>query len=97
MIDEVHGVVDTEDGIVVAGPSLVFRVRPADAQRYGLSTTDIAEAVETARAPSKISSFILKDDRIHEHPCFDGCQGDQPRRDPQDVPLKTPGGDVVRS
>ena len=30
-IDEVKGVTDTEDGLIVAGPALTFRVRPADA------------------------------------------------------------------
>ena len=48
-IEEIPGVADTEDGLVVAGPSLTFRVRPADAQRFGLTATDIAEAVETAK------------------------------------------------
>jgi multidrug efflux pump subunit AcrB len=95
VIDEVHGVVDTEDGIVVAGPSLVFRVRPADAQRYGLSTTDIAEAVETAKL-GKISSFILKDDRITNIRVLMDSKAINRVETLRNVPLKTAGGDVVR-
>src|SRR6185312_5883232 len=48
-IDEVPHVADTEDGLVVAGPALTFRVRSADAQRYGLRTSDIAGVVEAAK------------------------------------------------
>jgi CzcA family heavy metal efflux pump len=62
-IDEVAHVVDTESGIVEAGPALTFHPRDADAQRYGLTTSDIAEAVETAKL-GRVSSFLLQGDRV---------------------------------
>ena len=46
-IDENPNVDASEDGLVIAGPSLTFRVRPADAQRFGLSTSG------TSPQPSK--------------------------------------------
>jgi multidrug efflux pump subunit AcrB len=62
-IDEVPHVVDTTDGLIVAGPSLSFRARPADAQRYGLTTSDIATAV-TASKLGQVASNILQADRV---------------------------------
>jgi len=62
-IDEVPHVVDTNDGLIVAGPALSFRVRPADAQRYGLTTSDIAAAV-TASKLGQVASNILQADRV---------------------------------
>jgi multidrug efflux pump subunit AcrB len=62
-IDEVPHVVDTNDGLIVAGPSLSFRVRPADAQRYGLTTSDIAAAVTAAKL-GQVASNVLQADRV---------------------------------
>jgi multidrug efflux pump subunit AcrB len=62
-IDEIPHVADTEDGLVVAGPSLTFRVRPADAERYGLTTSDIAGVVEAAKL-GQVSSYVLQADRV---------------------------------
>jgi multidrug efflux pump subunit AcrB len=95
MIDEVPHVTDTEDGVVVAGPSLVFRVRPADAQRYGFSTTDIAEAVETAKL-GRLSSYVLKDDRITNIRVLMDPKAIDRVETLKNVPLKTAAGDVVR-
>lgn len=62
-IDEVHHVADTADGLIVAGPSLTFRIRPADAQRFGLTTADISAAVTAAKL-GQLSSYVLSGDRV---------------------------------
>jgi CzcA family heavy metal efflux pump len=62
-IDENPNVTDTEDGLVVAGPSLTFKVRSADAQRYGLTAADIGNAVETAKL-GQVASNVLQGDRL---------------------------------
>ncbi|MCL2647116.1 MAG: efflux RND transporter permease subunit [Phycisphaerales bacterium] len=62
-IKEVPHVADTNDGLTIAGPALTFHVRSADAQRYGLTTTEIAAAVETAKL-GKLASYVLQADRI---------------------------------
>ncbi len=62
-IKKIPGVVDTFDGLTETGPSINFRVRPADAARFGLSVQDIAAAVNTALL-GQTASYVLKGDRI---------------------------------
>lgn len=64
-IAEINGIADTKDGLVVAGSSLTFRIRPADAERFGLTTQDIAEAVETAKLGAVASSVLQGDRQIN--------------------------------
>ncbi|MGA2853698.1 MAG: efflux RND transporter permease subunit [Verrucomicrobiota bacterium] len=59
----VPGVVDTFDGLTKTGPSINFRVRPADAARFGFSVQDIAGAVNTALL-GQTASYVLEGDRI---------------------------------
>jgi CzcA family heavy metal efflux pump len=63
MIRKVDGIVDEKDGLVIAGPSVRVRVRSADVQRFGLSTDDIAKAVNIALL-GEISSTVLQADRV---------------------------------
>ena len=62
-IKKIPGVVDTFDGLTETGPSINFRVRPADAARFGLSVQDIAAAVNTALL-GQTASYVLEGDRI---------------------------------
>lgn len=62
-LDEIPGVVDTFDGLVIAGPSLTIQVRHLDARRFGLTTMDIAAAVNTAMLGTTASS-VLAGDRL---------------------------------
>ncbi len=48
ILRRVKGVEDVFDGIVIAGPALEIRVKPAAAARYGLTTQDIHGKVEPA-------------------------------------------------
>jgi multidrug efflux pump subunit AcrB len=59
----VHGVVDTFNGLVYAGPALNFRVRPMEASRFGLTRDDIAQAVETAML-GETGASVLEGDRM---------------------------------
>jgi multidrug efflux pump subunit AcrB len=61
----VKGVVDAKSGLIVAGPLLRVRVRPADAQRFGMNADDVAQALDTAMIGQTASS-ILQADRIVE-------------------------------
>ena len=49
-IKTIPGIVDTFDGLTQTGPSINFRVRPADAARFGLSAQDIADAANAAKS-----------------------------------------------
>jgi CzcA family heavy metal efflux pump len=62
-LKEVSGVVDTFDGLAYTGPTLNVRVRHLDAQRFGLTTSDIGAAVNTALL-GQIASSVLEGDRV---------------------------------
>jgi CzcA family heavy metal efflux pump len=62
-LKKVKGVVDTFDGLVYAGSSLNLRVRPIDAQRFGLTADDVATAVNTAML-GQTASTVLQGDRV---------------------------------
>lgn len=62
-MDKVQGVVDSFDGLETTGQSLSLRVRYSDAQRFGLSTNDVATAVNTAMLGQKAST-VLEGDRV---------------------------------
>jgi CzcA family heavy metal efflux pump len=59
----IRGVVDTLDGLIYAGPSLSLRVRYADAERFGLTAADVANAVSTAML-GQVASSVLEGDRV---------------------------------
>ncbi len=62
-LEKIDGVVDVNDGLVYTGPSLDLKVRQTDARRFGLTTQDIADAVNTAML-GKTASTVLEGDRI---------------------------------
>ncbi|MCC6696071.1 MAG: efflux RND transporter permease subunit [Candidatus Hydrogenedentes bacterium] len=62
-IQSVPGVVDVNDGLVVAGPSLVFRVKAVQALRAGLDAAQLGSDLETSLLGT-VSSHILEGDRI---------------------------------
>lgn len=61
-IEQVPGVVDVNDGLVVAGPSLRYKVRQAAAVRAGLDAAQIGADLETAMLGSP-ASYVLEGDR----------------------------------
>jgi CzcA family heavy metal efflux pump len=94
-IDEIPNVTDTEDGLIIAGPSLTFAVRSADAQRFGLNTTDIAAAVSTAKL-GQISSYILQTDRVTNIRVMMDPARISKIGTLKDLPIKTSGGQIIR-
>jgi Putative silver efflux pump len=62
-LGKITGVVDTYDGLETTGPSLSIRVRPVDAQRFGLTINDVGIAVSTAMLGQK-ASYVLEGDRV---------------------------------
>lgn len=61
-IETVPGVVDVNDGLVVAGPSLIFRVHIAEAARAGLDVAKIGSALDAALL-GRVASYVLEGDR----------------------------------
>lgn len=91
---KVAGVVDSKNGLVIAGPSITLRVRPADAQRFGMDTDDFATAVNTALFGQTASS-VLQGDRVVEiRVLVDPSRVDR-LASIRELPIRSPGGTTV--
>jgi CzcA family heavy metal efflux pump len=94
-IQKIPGVVDTFNGLTETGPSINLRVRAAEAERFGLTAQDIADAANTALL-GQISSYMLQGDRAVNIRVM-AEKGSVDRLDKlRELPLRTPGGAVVR-
>lgn len=62
-IKKIPGVVDTNNGLIVSGPAITFRVDPLRAAQFGVTTDDVAKAAATAMSGDE-ASFILQQDRL---------------------------------
>ncbi|MDP9174419.1 MAG: efflux RND transporter permease subunit [Planctomycetota bacterium] len=94
-IDEIKGVADSNNGLIIAGPSLTFHVRSADAQRYGLSASDIADAVESAKL-GRVASSVLEGDRVINIRVVMDPAHISTIETLSNLPLRTPDGQIVR-
>ena len=93
-IDEIKHVTDTEDGLVVAGPALTFRVRSADAQRYGMNAGDVAAAVSAAKL-GQTGSSVLQGDRITNIRVMMDPSAVSRIDLMKDISIRTPGGQTI--
>ncbi len=94
-IKKISGIVDTFDGLTETGPSINFRVRPADAARFGLSVQDIAEAVNTAQL-GQTASYVLEGDRIVNIRVLAEPKSVNQISALRELPLRAANGTVVR-
>jgi CzcA family heavy metal efflux pump len=62
-LGKIPGVVDVFDGLIYTGPTISFRVRYVDAERFGLTADDIAAAVNTTML-GQTASTVLEGDRV---------------------------------
>jgi CzcA family heavy metal efflux pump len=62
-LEKIPGVVDVFDGLIYTGPTISFRVRYVDAERFGLTADDVAAAVNTAML-GETASTVLEGDRV---------------------------------
>ncbi|MCF7975018.1 MAG: efflux RND transporter permease subunit [Phycisphaerae bacterium] len=94
-IQAVHGVVDTFDGLVYTGNALSLHVRSLAAQRFGLTTESIANAVSTAMLGQTASS-ILEGDRVIEIRVRVDSNSLARVSTLQDLPIRSQSGTLVR-
>ena len=94
-IKKIPGIVDTFDGLTKTGPSINFRVRPADAARFGLSAQDIAAAVNTALL-GQTASYVLEGDRIVNIRVLANPKSVNEISTLRELPLRAASGAVVR-
>jgi CzcA family heavy metal efflux pump len=94
-IRKITGVVDVFDGLVYTGPTISLRLRAPDAQRFGLTSNDVAEAVHTAML-GQTASTVLEGDRV----VAIRVKVDPSRVDRlaslRELPLRTPGGTLIK-
>ena len=62
VMEDVDGVVDVFDGVVVTGPALTLRVDPVAAARAGLDVDQVARLANTALL-GDVAGFVLRGDR----------------------------------
>jgi hydrophobe/amphiphile efflux-1 (HAE1) family protein len=62
-IQKISGVVDTNNGVVVSGPAVTFKIDPQRAARFGVTTDDVAKTASIAMT-GDAGSFILQQDRL---------------------------------
>ena len=86
---------DTFDGLTETGPSINLRVRPADAERFGLTAQDIADAVNTALL-GQVASSMLEGDRMVNIRVLAEPTSVNSIAKLRELPMRTPDGAVVR-
>jgi CzcA family heavy metal efflux pump len=94
-IKTVPGVVDTKDGLTETGPSINLRVRPADAERFGLTAQDIANAASTALL-GNVASSMLEGDRVVNIRVMGEPSSVNSVAALRELPIRTSTGAVVR-
>jgi len=94
-IKKVKGIVDTFDGLMITGPSLSLRLRSVDAQRFGLTTDDVATAVQTAMIGQTASSVLQGDRLVDIRVLVDPCDVDR-IASIRNLPLRCPDGTLVK-
>jgi multidrug efflux pump subunit AcrB len=62
-IGKLAGVVDVNNGLIMTGPTLSLRARPAVLERFGLAVDDLGRAVGTAML-GQVASSVLEGDRV---------------------------------
>jgi CzcA family heavy metal efflux pump len=94
LLKKVPGVVDTFDGLVVAGPSIHLRVRADDAARFGMDADDVARAVSTAMLGQTASSVVQGDRVVNIRVRVDAERINRIAT-LRELPIRAPNGNVV--
>jgi CzcA family heavy metal efflux pump len=93
-LTNVDGVVDSFNGLTETGPSINFRVRNAEAQRFGLTAQDISDAANAALQGEE-SSYVLHGDRVVNIRVMMETNSVNRVEKLRQLPLRTPEGATV--
>jgi len=91
-IETIPGVVDVDNGLVVAGPSMRFRVRLAEAMRVGLAPSTIGDTLATVMLGDP-SSYLLDGDRTLGIRVVAARNSRRSEREIEQTPLASANGD----
>lgn len=90
-IESIKGVVDVDDGLIVAGPSMRFEVRTAEAMRVGLTPEKIGNTLQTSLL-GNAPSYLLQGDRTMGIRVVAASEDRSTQRLIQEMPLRTATG-----
>ncbi len=91
----VKGVVDVFDGLAYTGPTLSLKVRSLTSERFGLTASDIAGAVNTAML-GQLASNVLEGDRVVGIRVRVDAANIEDVASIRELPIRTRGGDLVK-
>jgi CzcA family heavy metal efflux pump len=94
-IEKIKGVVDTNAGLQMTGPTISFRIRAAEAQRYGLTSDGVAAALNGAML-GRTASSVLEGDRVVEVRVMAEPRSLDRLDTLRELPLRTPTGQIVK-
>ena len=94
-ISKVKGVVDTKNGLVYAGPSVKFTPNYPEMERFGLTSGDIAAALNTAMLGQPASS-VLEGDRVISIRVLAEKKDIARMDDLRNLPLRAPDGTLLK-
>ncbi|VGO20987.1 efflux RND transporter permease subunit [Pontiella sulfatireligans] len=95
MIQAIPGIVDTFNGLVYTGNDISFRMREADARRYGLDTTAVAATLRAAMIGTTATA-ILEGDRVVDIRITADARKLATMAELRELPLRTPDGEIVK-
>lgn len=90
-IETIPGVVDVEDGLVVAGPSMRLRTDLADAARTGLTPRALGAEIQSTMIGS-VSSYVLQGDRTYNVRVLAAPESHQRERSLASLPIHSLAG-----
>ncbi|QDV47575.1 Cobalt-zinc-cadmium resistance protein CzcA [Stieleria neptunia] len=90
-IEAIPGVVDVNDGLVVAGPTLRLKTNVAEAARVGLTPRALGNEIQ-ATMLGTVSSYVLHGDRIYNVRVMASPQSHSSQQELATMPLRTLAG-----
>ncbi len=90
-IEQIPGVVDVNDGLVVAGPSLRLKTNVAEAARVGMTPRALGNDIQAAMIGT-VSSYVLRGDRTYNVRVMATPQAHSSQQELATMPLRTISG-----
>jgi CzcA family heavy metal efflux pump len=90
-IDTIPGVVDVDDGLVVAGPSMRLRTNVAEAARAGMTPRNLGTAIQTTMLGT-VSSYLLQGDRTYNVRVMAAPRAHASQQQLATLPIRSVGG-----
>ncbi len=90
-IERIPGVVDVNNGLVVAGPTMRLKTNIAEAARTGLTPRTLGSEIQ-ATMIGTVSSYVLRGDRIYNVRVMAAPQSHRSQQELATMPLRTISG-----